>query len=66
VPGCAAEVAVTSDPGYGSGTPISIGSPGTSVSASFNPGPLPAGTHIVFRVKDAAGNWSLDNLVVTS
>jgi hypothetical protein len=66
VPGCAAEVVVLGDPGYGNGTPISVSAPGTSIADSFNPGPLPPGTHIVFRVKDAAGNWSLDNLVVTS
>jgi hypothetical protein len=35
------------------------------VTATFNTGAQPAGTKIVFRVRDAAGNWSLNSMVVT-
>ena len=64
--GCTPEVAAQSDPGYGNGNAVSIPTPLTpSVTASITLGPQAVGTHIVFRVRDAAGNWSLDNLVVT-
>ena len=65
-PGCTPEVLALSDPGYGNATPVSITSPPSpALAASITLGPQVVGTHIVFRVKDAAGNWSLDNLVVT-
>jgi hypothetical protein len=65
-PGCTPEVVALSDPGFGNATPVSIATPlSTSVTASITLGPQATGTHIVFRVRDAAGNWSLDNLVVT-
>jgi hypothetical protein len=35
------------------------------VTATFNTGAQPPGTKIVFRVKDAAGNWSVNTMVVT-
>ena len=67
VPGCTIEVAVSADPGYGNGTPIplTVGNPITGHLIIPAAG-LPAGTNIVFRVRDAAGNWSKDNLVITS
>lgn len=64
-PGCTIEVAVTADPGYGNGTPITI-TPGNPVNGQIVLGPMPANTHIVFRVRDAAGNWSLLGLVTTT
>jgi hypothetical protein len=63
-PGCTPEAVAPGDPGQGNGTAISI-TPGYTVAASFGVGPKPAGTKIVFRVRDAAGNWSLDSIVVT-
>ncbi len=61
---CTPEVVAPADPGQGLGTPIRIASPGTTVAGSFSIGAQPSGTHIVFRVKDQAGNWSLDSLVI--
>jgi hypothetical protein len=67
VPGCTPEVAVLSDPGYGSATPGAFTTPvGTTRSGTITLGQQAVGTKIVFRVKDEAGNWSLDNLVVTT
>jgi hypothetical protein len=66
VPGCVPEVAGPGDPGYGSGTPIPITTaPSTALAGHIVLGPQARGTQIVFRVRDAAGNWSLGNLVVT-
>jgi FtsP/CotA-like multicopper oxidase with cupredoxin domain len=66
-PGCTPEVVAPGDPGKGNGTAIPI-PPGTtfSLTTTFNPGPQPPGTKIVFRVKDAAGNWSINTMVVTT
>jgi len=68
VPGCTPEVAVLSDPGYGSATPGTFATtvPDTTRSGTITLGQQAVGTKIVFRVKDEAGNWSLDNLVVTT
>jgi hypothetical protein len=67
VPGCTPEVAVLSDPGYGTATPATFTTPrGTTRSGSITLGPQAIGTKILFRVMDQAGNWSLDNLVVTT
>jgi hypothetical protein len=63
-PGCTPEAVAPGDPGQGNGTAISI-TPGYTVAGTFSVGPKPAGTKIVFRVRDAAGNWSLDSIVVT-
>jgi multicopper oxidase len=64
-PGCTPEVVAPGDPGQSNGTAIPIASPNFTVTATFNTGPQPAGTKIVFRVRDAAGNWSLNSMVVT-
>jgi hypothetical protein len=64
-PGCTPEVVAPGDPGQGNGTAIPITSPNFTVTATFNTGAQPAGTKIVFRVRDAAGNWSLSSMVVT-
>jgi hypothetical protein len=64
-PGCTPEVVAPGDPGKGNGTPIAIATPDYSVTATFNTGPQPAGTKVVFRVRDAAGNWSINTMVVT-
>ncbi len=61
---CTPEVVAPGDPGQGLATPIRIATPGTTVTATFSIGAQPSGTHIVFRVKDQAGNWSLDSLVI--
>jgi hypothetical protein len=63
-PGCTPEVVAPGDPGKGNGTAIAI-TPGFTVNPTFNTGPQPPGTKIVFRVKDAAGNWSINTMVVT-
>ena len=53
------------NPGYGNGTPITLGLPlSPTASASFNPG-RQARANITIRVRDAAGNWSLNSVVVT-
>jgi hypothetical protein len=64
-PGCTPEVVAPGDPGQGNGTAIPITSPNFTGTATFNTGAQPAGTKIVFRVRDAAGNWSLSSMVVT-
>ncbi|MBJ7612051.1 MAG: multicopper oxidase domain-containing protein [Candidatus Dormibacteraeota bacterium] len=64
-PGCTPEVVAPGDPGKGNGTAIPIASPGYTVTVTFNTGPQPAGTKVVFRVRDAAGNWSINSMVVT-
>jgi hypothetical protein len=64
-PGCTAEIIAPGDPGYGAGNPVLLTSPATTLSLSFNVGPQPAGSKVVFRVRDQAGNWSQDGLVVT-
>ncbi len=61
---CTPEVVAPGDPGQGLGTPIAIATPGTTITATFSIGAQPSGSHIVFRVKDQAGNWSLDSLVI--
>jgi hypothetical protein len=63
-PGCTPEVVAPGDPGLGGGTPIPITAPGFTVTATFDTGPQPSGTKIVFRVRDAAGNWSRSTMVV--
>jgi hypothetical protein len=64
-PGCTPEVVAPGDPGYGNGTAIPIATPDYTVTATFNTGKQPPGTKIVFRVKDQAGNWSVNTMVVT-
>jgi hypothetical protein len=64
-PGCTPEVVAPGDPGVGNGTAIPIATPDYTVTATFNTGAQPPGTKIVFRVKDAAGNWSVNTMVVT-
>jgi hypothetical protein len=65
-PPCAPQVVAVTDPGYGNGTPIALTLPlGTTVATSFHMPRQPRGTHIVFRVRDAAGNWSPNNMVIT-
>ena len=60
-----AEYFIDSDPGYGNGTSISIGTPGPVLSAiSFNAGvgALTNGMHTLFvRSKNAGGSWSQTN-----
>jgi hypothetical protein len=63
-PGCTPEVIAPGDPGQGNGTGIAI-TPGYTVAATVTFGPKAKDTRIVFRVRDAAGNWSLDTIVVT-
>jgi hypothetical protein len=65
-PGCTPEVVAPGDPGKGNGTPISIPAGTTyTLTTSFNTGPQLPGTKIVFRVRDKAGNWSINTMVVT-
>src|SRR5215203_2457957 len=56
-----AEYFFDNDPGPGNGTPISINTPGVSVSFPANiPIDLPPGFHwLGIRVKDSNGKWSL-------
>lgn len=57
-----AEFFINTDPGVGNGTPISTGTPDTSVLASFNTqttGLSPGFHHLFVRVKDINGVWSL-------
>jgi hypothetical protein len=66
-PGCTPEVVAPGDPGKGFGTQVPVGgAASTTLNVQFNPLAQPAGTKIVFRVKDAAGNWSLDSMVLTT
>jgi FtsP/CotA-like multicopper oxidase with cupredoxin domain len=66
-PGCALEVVAPGDPGQGLGIQVPIGGAASpSLNVVFNPLAQPPGTKIVFRVKDAAGNWSLDSMVLTT
>ncbi len=55
---------VDTDPGYGSGTPISLsaGPDISNLSFSVNLAPLSEGVHIAgVRSRDANGAWSIDN-----
>jgi hypothetical protein len=63
-PPCAPQVVAVTDPGYGNGTPIAL-TVGTTVATNFHMRRQARGTHIVFRVRDAAGNWSPNNMVIT-
>jgi hypothetical protein len=62
-PVSAAEYFLDADPGTGNGSPLTITSPGNTVSQNFLiniPVSTPNGQHrLVIRVKDAAGNWGL-------
>jgi len=60
-----AEWFVGTDPGFGNGTQVTI-TAGLSMAGSFHVGPQTPGTLITVRVKDAAGNWSLNNVLVTT
>jgi hypothetical protein len=64
-PGCTPEVVAPGDPGQGSGTAIAIANPDFTVVASFTVGPKAKGTKIIFRVRDAANNWSRATMVIT-
>ena len=56
------------DPGQSLGLPFQVSIPSTATSAAPGTGSFvpvaPSGTEIFFRVKDAAGNWSLNTRVV--
>lgn len=55
-----AEYFIDTDPGTGNGIPLSVGSPGTSVSfAPVIPAGMSGGFHfLAIRVKDQSGRWS--------
>jgi hypothetical protein len=55
----------TADPGFGNGTQITI-AVNPSVAGNVHFLKQPVGTLITFRVRDAAGNWSLNNVVRTT
>jgi hypothetical protein len=55
----------TADPGFGNGTQLTT-TVGTSVTGSLTLPAQRAGTQITIRVRDAAGNWSLNNVVITT
>lgn len=57
----AAEYFIDTDPGFGNGTSVPL-TPATDVTVTYSPSisALSAGVHrIYFRVRDAAGKWSL-------
>lgn len=62
-PVTAAEYFLDADPGTGNGSPLTITTPGNTVSQNFLiniPVSTPTGQHrLVIRVRDAAGNWGL-------
>ena len=53
------------DPGFGNGTQLTT-TAGTSVTGNLTLPAQPVGTRITIRVMDAAGNWSLNNVVITT
>ncbi|MCK5665309.1 MAG: hypothetical protein KAI17_17600, partial [Thiotrichaceae bacterium] len=60
----ALEYFIDSDPGLGSGTPVTVASPGDSIIVNFDVSlsGLAEGMHFVgFRTRDDKGNWSLTN-----
>src|SRR6185503_17470089 len=66
-----AEYFFDTDPGVGNGTPLTIQTPGFSISQLFNipvPASMTAGTHyLAIRMRDQSGHWSLfqrDTIVV--
>lgn len=61
-PGIAyAEWFIDNDPGYGSGTSISVSSSLANLVVGVNPASLSSGVHqFNVRTKDSAGNWSLE------
>ena len=62
----AAEYFFDADPGYGSGTPITISTPGTNIASlgfNANVASLTNGMHTLFiRTKNANGTWSNTNI----
>ena len=55
------EYFIDTDPGFGKGTPVTIATPGSKVTADFivNLSSLTSGNHILyFRAKDALNRWS--------
>src|SRR6185295_12542134 len=57
----AAEYFIDADPGAGSGTPLTVGTPGATVNLTAAiPTSLPVGFHtLAIRTKDANGNWGI-------
>jgi hypothetical protein len=61
----ALEYFIDTDPGFGSGTPLTIASSAdlTNLSFDLNIASLPGGTHRLYvRSRDQAGNWSISNV----